>query len=75
MTEHITNIERMDYFLNSLCPKNTKNIDIKGENDAGYIQMRQHMTLIYGEASEIFEESLQNFVDKIIQNLFFIMDE
>ena len=34
MTEHITNIERMDYFLNSL--KKIKN----GEHDAGYIQMR-----------------------------------
>lgn len=71
MTEHITNIERMDYFLNSLCPKNIKNSD----GDAGYIQMRQHMTLIYGEAAEIFEESLQNFVEKIIQNLILIMDE
>lgn len=30
----------MDYFLNSLCPKNIKNNDIKDENDAGYIQMR-----------------------------------
>jgi hypothetical protein len=33
------------------------------------------MTLIYGEAAEIFEESLQNFVEKIIQNLILIMDE
>lgn len=69
MTEHITNIERMDYFLNSL--KKIKN----GEHDAGYIQMRQHMTLIYGEAAEIFEESLQNFADKIFKNLINIMDE
>jgi hypothetical protein len=33
------------------------------------------MTLIYGEAAEIFEESLQNFADKIFKNLINIMDE
>jgi hypothetical protein len=72
MTEHIINTDRMNTFLAALSGLNN-NISTQG-GSGGTSQLitseknrRKEMIKMYGEAAEIFEESLITFVPKILQ--------
>lgn len=73
MTEHIINTDRMNTFLAALTGLTNMNISTQG-GSGGTSQLiaseknrRKEMIKIYGEAAEIFEESLITFVSKIVQ--------
>ena len=72
MTEHVINTDRMNTFLAALSGLNN-NISTQG-GSGGTSQLitseknrRKEMIKVYGEAAEIFEESLITFVPKIVQ--------
>lgn len=72
MTEHIINTDRMNSFLTALSGQSSS-ISMQG-GSGGTSQLitseknrRKEMIKVYGEAAEIFEESLITFVPKIVQ--------
>jgi len=72
MTEHIINTDRMNTFLAALAGQSSA-ISMQG-GSGGTSQLitseknrRKEMIKVFGEAAEIFEESLVTFVPKIIQ--------
>lgn len=66
MTEHITNSDRMNAFLGALAHDNKYNANKN---------QRKEIIKLYGIASEIFEESLATFVQKILMYLQKILKE
>jgi hypothetical protein len=58
MSEHITNSDRMNAFLGALAGPGDK-------SSPNNISQRKEMIKVYGSASELYEESLLSFVQKI----------
>lgn len=66
MTQHITNSDRMNAFLAALASDSKYNLNQK---------QRIEIIKLFGVAAEIFEESLQSFVHKIVLYLQKILKE
>ena len=75
MTEHVTNSERMNAFLSALAAGNEGPLmsPAAQSNSSSSLHLinqeknrRREMILIYGEAAEIFEDSLASFATKIV---------
>jgi len=59
MTEHITNSDRMNAFLSALAQEGNATAP-------GYKNQRREMIKLYGIASEIYEDALITFVQKMV---------
>jgi hypothetical protein len=59
MTEHITNTDRMNAFL----------FMISETNEHTKINHKKELLKLYGQAAEVFEESLLPFLPKILTYL------